>query len=328
MILIAPDKFKGYYTAAEVCEAVVARLRAAGYRGDVLCRPMSDGGEGAADMLLPHGRRGGDTPGIYFDKDTGRCVAVSSEIVGFAAFEGSGLPLMRRSSFALGRAIPRDVPVYVAVGGTAVADGGAGFLQGLGVIFYDRSGSQIREPLCPATLHTVADADTSALSHYRLTGVVDVEASLIPQQGDQGLSALDFAPQKALPGEDLGGLAEALRHLHDVLGGRSPWDGAGGGLGYAIASVVGGPCVSGARMAAESLDVGDADIDLVITGEGRVDMQTSRGGKLVDAVYRRMAARGIPVLVLYGAPDSENLYPWMAPLDSDWIARIRDILPF
>lgn len=328
MILIAPDKFKEHFSADEVCAMVAARLRASGYRGELLCRPMSDGGEGAAEMLLPRQRMHGTIPGIYFNTSADRCVAVSSEIVGFDAFRNSGIPLMNRSSIALGRAIPKDLPTYVAVGGTAIADGGAGFLQGLGAMFYDHSGRLITEPLCPATLHTISRADISETARYCLTGVVDVEADLVPSLSGDRLSSLDFARQKALPDEDITTLGAALAHLKEVLGGCSRWDGAGGGLGYALASVVQAPCISGAQMAVESIEADWADIDLVITGEGRVDRQTARGGKLVEALHRMASAHGVKVLVLYGAVDSDILYPWMAQIDSDWIPEIRRLHVF
>lgn len=323
MILIAPDKFKGHFSASVICEIVASRLRASGYRGKLLCRPMSDGGEGAADMLLPGQRHCGTVPGIYFNTSTSLCVAVSSEIVGFEAFINSGIPLMHRSSIALGRAIPKDIPTYVAVGGTAIADGGAGFLQGLGARFYDHADRLITTPLNPATLHTISRADISGLARYSLTGVVDVEADLVPSLHGDRLSALDFALQKALPGEDIAPLGAALRHFHEVLGGSSRWDGAGGGLGYALASVAKAPCLSGAQLAVESINADWNDIDLVITGEGRVDGQTTRGGKLVEALYRHASARNVKVLVLYGAADSHALYPWMAQIDSDWVSEIH-----
>jgi len=322
MILIAPDKFKGHMTAADVCRFVDERLRRAGYNGEIQHRPLSDGGEGVANMLMPDSRPG-DVPGIYFSPDGGKCLAVSSEIVGFEAFAGTDIPLMQRSSIALGRAIPRGIPVTVAVGGTAISDGGAGFLQGLGVRFFDSCHRFIEEPLCPATLHTVIGADLSALGQYRLSGVIDVKASLIPSGSSTMLSALDFASQKALPDENLSDLQEALTHLKNVLGGDSPWDGAGGGLGYALASVAGARCSSGAEAAARSLCLDWEKVNLIVTGEGRVDRQTSRGGKLVDAIYNLAKAHNVPVLILYGAADSEPLYPYMAQIDSDWAADTR-----
>lgn len=329
MILIAPDKFKGHHTAAQVCDIVARKLRHAGYSGQIVCRPLSDGGEGAADLLMPD-RICGDTPGIYFSPDRSRCLAVSSEIVGFDAFKGSEIPLMRRSSIALGHAIPQGIPVTIAIGGTAISDGGAGFLQGLGATFYDHTGQIINRPLCPDTLHTIARAEFHTRHLYNISGVVDVHATLTPtlsfKSGAQ-LSAIDFAPQKALPGEDISGLANALKHFQSIFGGKSPWDGAGGGLGYAIASVLGAACSSGAEAAVKTIAYDINRYSLIITGEGRVDNQTRHGGKLVDEVYRIASANQIHTLVLYGDHSSADyLYPWMAQIDSDWIPRISRLL--
>lgn len=284
-------------------------MRDAGYRGAIACYPMSDGGEGVAEVLMPGARR--LRQGVYAPQDgsEGRLV-VSSELVGFSAFEGSGLPLSQRSSIALGQAIEPGVDTVVAVGGTAIADGGAGFLQGLGVKFYDAQGILIEEPLCPANIGRIAVADLHNLRQYRLSGVVDVKAQLLGGE----LSALDFVAQKALPGEDTSIVASALAHLHDVLGGKSPWDGAGGGLGFALASVVGAPCRSGAEAAIEAARLPWNDVRLVITGEGHVDHQTVAGGKLVDAIVAEATRRGIPAVVAYGIADEGLPYSEMVQI--------------
>lgn len=312
MILIAPDKFKGTYTAGEMCALIAERLRLAGVDVPVVLRPMADGGEGIADVLMRGARHVAE--GIY--ELDGRRLAVSSEIVGFKAFEGSGIPLMGRSSYALGAAIDPDIPTDIAIGGTAVSDAGAGFLQALGARFFDRLGREITAPLCPSTLPDVASADFSALRRQNLSGIIDVKASLVGGP----LTALDFAPQKALSGESLEGLAEALAHFQEVCGGSSPYDGAGGGLGYALASVCGAPCRSGAQAAVDSLDVDWRRITLVITGEGRVDRQTLVGGKLVDAIWRKASSMGIPTLIIYGCAEDTALYPRMMSL-TDFLAR-------
>lgn len=313
MILIAPDKFKGTFTASQICDIVASRLRSCGYSGKIVCRPMSDGGEGAREAFLPDSVE--IAKGVYRSADGTHELAVSSEIVGFDAFSGSGLPLMRRSSFALGKSISPGIDTYIAIGGTATSDGGAGFLQGLGVRFFDTRGMLIREPVTPETICRIASADRSSLSRYRLHGIVDVKAHLT----EPPLSALDFARQKALPGENIDALMSALRHLQAVLGGCSEWDGAGGGLGYALSSVAGAPCLSGAQTAVDMLAQNLDNVSLIITGEGRVDKQTVRGGKLVDALYRHASALGIPVLVLYGARSNADFpYPHMAQLNSDW----------
>ncbi|MDE6301867.1 MAG: glycerate kinase [Muribaculaceae bacterium] len=297
MILIAPDKFKGTYTSAAMCELMAAAVNRANPAARSILRPMSDGGEGFAEMWHAAGRSG--------------TIVESSSLVGFASFDKE-LPLMRRSSYALGAAIRPDTPTLLTIGGTAVSDGGAGFLQGLGVRFFDDSGRLIDEPLTPDSLPLIASADTSALAAYRLTGIVDVKASLV----GPGLSALDFARQKALPGEDLSRLPAALIHLQKILGGRSDFDGAGGGIGYALASVIGARCVNGAGLAVELIEplLDSGCVSLVITGEGCVDRQTVEGGKLPDAVYRAASAREIPTLVVGGRIEAKDAYPLMCKL--------------
>ena len=49
-MLVAPDKFKGTYSAAEVAAAIAEGLRAGGRNAEEL--PVADGGEGTADALL------------------------------------------------------------------------------------------------------------------------------------------------------------------------------------------------------------------------------------------------------------------------------------
>src|SRR4051812_30061862 len=49
-VLVAPDSFKGTFSAVEVAEAIGRGLRAAGLECD-LC-PVADGGEGTMETLL------------------------------------------------------------------------------------------------------------------------------------------------------------------------------------------------------------------------------------------------------------------------------------
>ena len=48
--LVAPDSFKGTFTAGQVAEAIGAGLRAGGAEATLL--PAADGGEGTLDVLL------------------------------------------------------------------------------------------------------------------------------------------------------------------------------------------------------------------------------------------------------------------------------------
>ena len=51
-ILIAPDKFKGTFSAAEACEAIAEGARRADPGAKCDLQPLADGGEGTVDVLL------------------------------------------------------------------------------------------------------------------------------------------------------------------------------------------------------------------------------------------------------------------------------------
>lgn len=284
MILIAPDKFKGSLTAGQVCEVVGDVLRSRGF-ADIAAVPMADGGEG--------------TPAVL----GGRRVIVSHDHIGPQAEGMTDRGVMHRSSAPLGRAIAAagPGPMYVGIGGTATCDGGAGMLAALGARFFDSDGREMTSCITPAVLPSVVRADLSALRRgpwcHMLTGLADVRASLLPP----GLSALDFAAQKGAAATDMPVLAEGLASLRRALGvdTSSPYDGAGGGVGFALATVIGAEVQPGAEVILDSCGVDWPRVSFVITGEGRIDEQTA-GGKVVDAVVRRARRLGVPSLAIGG----------------------------
>src|ERR1700754_886299 len=71
--LVAPDSFKGTFTAAEVAAAVARGLRAGGQPADEL--PVADGGEGTMDALVA--ARGGPLHDESVHDPIGRVVDAS-----------------------------------------------------------------------------------------------------------------------------------------------------------------------------------------------------------------------------------------------------------
>src|SRR5262245_19820590 len=51
-IVIAPDKFRGCLTAAQVCEAMAAGIRRADANAEIVLAPLADGGEGTVELLV------------------------------------------------------------------------------------------------------------------------------------------------------------------------------------------------------------------------------------------------------------------------------------
>lgn len=277
MILVAPDKFKGTMSAETVAHCIADTLASFGYKSIEF--PMADGGEGTAAILariysLQHEPT---VPECYVSTDgTIGVMEAGAFTYGSARSRDA---VMNRDSAALGEALmlildkyPRMNSLYLGVGGTGTCDGGEGMLRVL-----EQCGLETRASQC-------------------LVGLCDVRVPLVAPIGCP--SALMFAPQKGALPEDLPLLAERLRKWQEHWPGRSSvYDGAGGGLGFALASVLGARCMDGAAYIAES--IGWEDIDLVVSGEGRIDEQTGRG-KVVDTLRRLAAAHGVPFLAFGG----------------------------
>ena len=223
--------------------------------------------------------------------------------------------------------------IVVGVGGTATNDAGAGMLAGLG-----REGSEVLErgggALDAVVREDLAHLGTLAheLAAVDLVAAVDVDVALL---GLHGASA-GFAEQKGATPEQAQHLERALGHFahlaqaviqadgpprarslplaseghpHGHSHGSSrvstrrattPGAGAGGGLGFGLA-LLGARLVPGARVVADAVGLADrvAAVDLVVTGEGKLDWQSLRG-KVVSAVAEAALAAGKPTIALAG----------------------------
>src|ERR1700750_2400379 len=85
-VLVAPDKFKGTFSAAQVAGAVGRGLERAGLMPADLC-PVADGGEGTLDALLT--QLGGELVGATVMGPVGEPVKT-----GFALIEAGGTAIV------------------------------------------------------------------------------------------------------------------------------------------------------------------------------------------------------------------------------------------
>ena len=103
-----------------------------------------------------------------------------------------------------------------------------------------------------------------------------------------------FGPQKGATPQDIAALERAFAgHPH----GSRPGSGAAGGLGAALASL-GAELVPGAELVLDLIRFDPAGYDLVVTGEGTVDVTTFEG-KAPAVVQRRSRTAGVRC-VLFG----------------------------
>ena len=320
-VLIAPDKFKGSLSAAEVSAALGAGITE--HRPDITWRalPLADGGDGSVSAAVAAGFRGiaaevagptGEptTTRLAFDGTT--AIVEVATTCGLQLLPADGLAPLASSSAGFGEAMraalhfgPRRL--VLALGGSATTDGAAGMLSAVGAIFLDRNG----KPFVPSggTLTEIARADLSGLASFEgveLVAASDVENPLL---GPAGAAAV-YGPQKGATPDDVAALDAGLTHLVLMLDNAglaatsvaaAPGAGSAGGLGFG-AMLLGATLVSGADFFLDlvGFDEAAAGADLIVTGEGKMDEQTL-AGKLPLALARR--ARGVPVVAVVGHND-------------------------
>ena len=319
-VLIAPDKFKGSLTAAEVAHHLGSGLERRGVTTRAL--PLADGGDGSVAAAVATGFRsieGGvaaatgerHTATIAFDGAT--AVVEVANTCGLHTLPAGTLAPLTSSSAGIGDAVRTAVTlgatrIVLALGGSASTDGGTGMLSVLGAVFRDEAG----RPVAPGggslnLIHTVDLGGLPDLAGTELVIASDVQNSLT---GPDGAAAV-YGPQKGADPAQVSALDAGLAHLVDrlVAAGRpdaprlaaTPGAGAAGGLGFA-GLLLGGRVVSGAGYFLDLLRF-EAHLDgcdLVVTGEGRIDDQTLHG-KLPAVVARRAAP--LPVIAVVGRSD-------------------------
>jgi glycerate kinase len=309
-VLVAPDKFKGSLTAAQVADAVAAGIGMARPEVPVRVLPMADGGDGTVAAAVAAGFDRVDVPARG---PTGQRITASFALSGTTAVvelaEASGLQRLpdgvpaplTASSAGTGDVIAAAVRagarrIVLGLGGSACTDGGAGLLSALGARLLDASGVEL--PPGGAALRDLVSLDLSGLA---LSGVEFVLASDVdnPLLGPHGAAAV-YGPQKGARPAAVRILEDGLRRWAEVVGGdpAAPGAGAAGGVGFAALTLLGASVRPGVAVLTELLGFDEAarGARLVITGEGRLDAQTLRG-KAPAGVAARV---DVPVVAVAG----------------------------
>lgn len=322
-IVIAPDKFKGSLTAAEVAQALAEGL--SGRSFDVELIPIADGGEGTVEAALTSGYEAvtvevvgplGDpvnaTYAIDGTADGGTAVielaaASGLSLVPHDAIGRPRLSPLTATSYGTGELIRAALEtgctdIVLGIGGSANTDGGAGLLTALGARLLDERD----QPISPGGggLTRLARVDLTGLdpriASTRFVLAADVTNPLL---GPDGAAAV-FGPQKGAGPADVELLDRALSGyaglLAQQLGGKkselveAPGSGAAGGVGFAALAVLGAGLRPGIDLVCELVGLDDRIVgaDAVITGEGSLDDQ-SLAGKSPVGVARRAREAGV-----------------------------------
>ena len=290
-VILAPDSYKGCMTAAQVAAAMASALRELHPDWELVELPLADGGEGTVEAVMS--ALGGKLLQAKVSDPLGRQVTASYGLCGDLAVvevaEACGLkhlapsernPLIASSSgvgeLLLAARSQGASRFLIGLGGTATCDGGAGMMDVPG----------LKEALEGCSFELLCDVDN-------------------PFTGPEGAARI-FAPQKGASPADVETLEERLTALAKVMLAetgmdisRRPGAGAAGGLGGAFMAHFNAASVSGIDriLTLAGFDSLVEGADLIVTGEGKSDLQTL-SGKVPFGVLRR--AYNIPVILISG----------------------------
>jgi glycerate kinase len=329
-IAIAPNAFRGSLTATQASEAIVAGLRRSALSPlQTLVMPLADGGDGTLDILV--GGLGGETVSLAVTGPLGSPVQAAMGLLAdgrTAVIEmarASGVELVPRplrnplvtTTYGTGELIRAALErgyrrILIGIGGSATVDGAAGCVQALGARLLDSSGADIARG--GGGLARLAAIDVSAIKALPegldVTVLCDVTNPLIGPNG----AARVFGPQKGADPAMVEQLDANLAHFAAVIRrdlgieiADLPGGGAAGGLGAGLVAFLnaklapGGETIIGLLGYEQQL----AGVNLLITGEGKLDAQTS-GGKAVQSIARIARRAGVPVVALAGTLDADS----------------------
>ena len=310
--LVAPDSFKGTFSAREVAAAVAAGLRSAGREAHEL--PVADGGEGTMEVLVA--ALGGEVRTVTVSDPLGRPVEAGIALLrdGSAVVEmaqASGLSLVdeaERDAWAAstrgtGELIVAAVEagaarVVVTVGGSATTDGGAGAIEAL--------------------------SEAGLGSGLEMDVVCDVR---VPFEDAPRV----FGPQK---GADPALVKRLERRLDELAAGfprdprGEPMTGCAGGLSGGLWAALGARLVPGAPYVLDAIgfDALMRGSAFVVTGEGALDEQTLQG-KIVGEVATRCRQGGVACHAIVGRdrldPFGERIIDLASVTEATTLAEIE-----
>jgi glycerate 2-kinase len=293
--LLCPASLKGVLTARAAAAALARGFLERG--AEVTELPIADGGEGTCEALAS--ALGGETREAIVSDPLGRPVSARWLLLpdGRSVVEAAaaiGLPLLspqerdplRASSRGLGELVlaalaESPAALIVGLGGSATVDGGAGMRE------------CVRE--LPVPTIVLCDVHSTLADAARL-----------------------FGPQKGASVDGVRKLERRLASMKELaLFADLPGAGAAGGLGAAFAAL-GAELVPGAATVLDlvGLDERLGGHDLVVTGEGRIDVTTAEG-KAPGEVARRCATAGVRCVAFGGRVDAEIPSTEMAALSGD-----------
>lgn len=331
-ILFAPDSFKGSMSSFHAIELLHEATRKHFPDCQMVDLPIGDGGEGTVESLIHAlgghyascrvtGPLGAEVDARYGILNDTTAILEMAQASGLPLIQGRKLDVLHASSIGTGQLLRHILlqgyrNIYLLLGGSATNDGGIGAAMALGIRFLDSSGNSVSPD--GAGLEKVASIDTTQmlpqLKDANLILMCDVKNPLLGPDG----ATYVYGRQKGVGPEEQARLEAGMKnyvqvvetacgkHLRDLQG-----SGAAGGLSVPLLAFSNVEIRSGIEtvLSLVNFDQLIADVDLVVTGEGRLDYQSTKG-KVLSGIGQHCARQGVPAVAVVGCmgEGAEEIY--------------------
>ncbi len=293
--LILPNSFKGTLSASAFC-----RIAQKIMPGSV-CRPVSDGGDGALEVFsslykdakMLHVKaldalgRNKRAPFLFL-KSKKTAVLECAKITPLAGLKKNELDIINATSFGIGQVIKASVKkgarnFFIGLGGVAFNDAGAGMAQALGFALLDAKNKPLKRGAGALDgLKKIARAKAKTFpKDLKFFALCDVKNPLLGPQG----SAAVYGPQKGASKQDIIFLERVLTHLSKTVKRDLGVNincrrcGASGALGAGLKGFLNAKLLDGAstilRQSGAEQKIKEASY--VIAAEGKLDRLTFYG---------------------------------------------------
>ena len=326
-VLVAVNEFKGSLSSAEIGKIISNKLNN-NYKNIITyTQVVADGGDGFLTLFKGFTNKKFRTVNAalqecdvnyLFNKERKEAVIEVAELIGIKQLKDEQKDPFKTTTTGLGQLIvfllEKGIEHFIiGLGGSATNDCGIGMLSELGIKFVDEQGQLCRRGINDLGKIDVIDNKNinSKLTKARFSIISDVSNPLIGKNG----ATYIFSKQKGL---DENKFAEVDKYIENfsnkvnlVTGKNNTFtdgSGAAGGLGYAFMSFCNATIQSGSEFMINYLELDKIirDMDIIITGEGKLDKQSYMGKAPIEIA--RIAKRfNKKVIFLAGSILDEDL---------------------
>ena len=349
-VLITCDSYKDCLSAREVGESLLSGMLSHSNEINYTHVPIADGGEGSLNAIQSNGLLKWVScesvdplhrtiqAGYLWQEQEKLAYIEMAKASGIELLSNSERSCMETSSFGTGLLIKDAIDAgcqhfIFFIGGSATSDMGIGMLSALGVKFYDQNNKIIPFPKGKdlPLIHRMDDLES--LKSIQCTLVCDVDN---PLYGRQGASYV-YGPQKGASETELKYLDNGMRHLNRLIVEMTGQDfafangaGAAGGIGVMAMYAFDTNVIGGASFMMEHLRLNDKinQADLIITGEGKMDLQTLNG-KLIHGISKQVRDKNKKMIVVCGLVELKHEdMKAIGIIDSYSLAHLNNFIPY